>query len=82
MAEVSPPSPEILVVIVGVVLYMVVWFATRNLSRVGKILARLAPLGLVIPGMVSIVVVGHAAGWRAHGTDDEPSAAAGGAWQR
>jgi esterase/lipase superfamily enzyme len=52
MAEVSPPSPEILVVIVGVVLYMVVWFATRNLSRVGKILARLAPLGLVIPGMV------------------------------
>jgi esterase/lipase superfamily enzyme len=52
MAELSPPSPEIVVLIAGVVLYVVIWFATRNLSRVGKILARLAPLGLVIPAMV------------------------------
>src|SRR5215470_7733276 len=52
MAELSPPSPEIVVLIAGVVLYVFIWFATRNLSRVGKILARLAPLGLVIPAMV------------------------------
>src|SRR5262249_44268750 len=52
MAEFSPPSPEIVVLIAGVVLYVFIWFATRNLSRVGKILARLAPLGLVIPAMV------------------------------
>ena len=52
MAELSPPSPQIVVLIAGVVLYVFIWFATRNLSRVGKILARLAPLGLVIPAMV------------------------------
>ena len=52
MAELSPPSPEIIVLIAGVVVYVFIWFATRNLSRVGKILARLAPLGLVIPAMV------------------------------
>src|SRR5262249_61734657 len=52
MAELSPPSSEIVVLIAGVVLYVFIWFATRNLSRVGKILARLAPLGLVIPAMV------------------------------
>src|SRR5262249_23350579 len=51
-AELSPPSPQIVVLIAGVVLYVFIWFATRNLSRVGKILARLAPLGLVIPAMV------------------------------
>src|SRR5262245_14403228 len=52
MAQLSAPSPEIAVPIAGVVLYLFIWFATRNLSRVGKILARLAPLGLVIPAMV------------------------------
>jgi esterase/lipase superfamily enzyme len=52
MAQVSVPSPEIAVLIAGVVLYVFIWFATRNLSRAGKILARLAPLGLVIPAMV------------------------------
>ncbi|MBO0742640.1 MAG: hypothetical protein J2P51_14590, partial [Hyphomicrobiaceae bacterium] len=52
MAELSSPSPEVVVLIAGVVLYIFIWFATRNLSRVGKILARLAPLGLVIPAMV------------------------------
>ena len=52
MAELSPPSPEFVVLIAGLALYVFIWFATRNLSRVGKILARLAPLGLVIPVMV------------------------------
>jgi esterase/lipase superfamily enzyme len=52
MVQLSPPSPEIVVLIAGLVLYVFIWFATRNLSRVGKILARLAPLGLVIPAMV------------------------------
>jgi esterase/lipase superfamily enzyme len=52
MIQLSPPSLEVAVLVVGVVLYAFIWFATRNLSRVGKILARLAPLGLVIPAMV------------------------------
>jgi esterase/lipase superfamily enzyme len=52
MVQLSPPSPEIVVLIAGLVFYVFIWFATRNLSRVGKILARLAPLGLVIPAMV------------------------------
>jgi len=52
MVQFSPPSLEIAVLGAGVVLYLFIWFATRNLSRVGKILGRLAPLGLVIPAMV------------------------------
>jgi esterase/lipase superfamily enzyme len=52
MAQLSSPSLEIVVLIAGLVLYVFIWVATRNLSRVGKILARLAPLGLVIPAMV------------------------------
>ena len=52
MIQLSPPSLEVAVLVVGVVLYAFIWLATRGLSRVGKILARLAPLGLVIPAMV------------------------------
>src|SRR5262249_62410296 len=52
MAQLSESSPAIAVLIAGAVFYVFVWFATRNLSRAGKILARLAPLGLVIPAMV------------------------------
>ena len=52
MVQLSPPSLDVAVLVVGLVLYAFIWFATRNLSRVGKILARLAPLGLVIPAMV------------------------------
>jgi esterase/lipase superfamily enzyme len=52
MSELSPPGVEIAVLVAGAMLYAFIWFATRNLSRVGKILARLAPLGLVIPAMV------------------------------
>jgi esterase/lipase superfamily enzyme len=52
MAQLSAPSFAIAAVAAGVVIYVLIWFATRNLSRVGKILARLAPLGLVIPAMV------------------------------
>jgi len=50
MAQLSAPS--IAVLVAGVVLYVAIWLATRKLSRVGKILVRLAPLGLVIPAMV------------------------------
>jgi hypothetical protein len=43
---------QIAILVAGVLLYAFIWFATRNLSRVGKILARLAPLGLVLPAMI------------------------------
>ncbi|HEY7085975.1 MAG TPA: alpha/beta hydrolase [Hyphomicrobiaceae bacterium] len=68
MAEPSPPSPEVVVLIAGLVLYVFIWFATRDLSRVGKILARLAPLGLVIPIMV------YLSSWSGTRPDGTPTA--------
>jgi esterase/lipase superfamily enzyme len=47
MADFSPAIP-----IAGALIYAFIWFATRNLSRVAKILARVVPLGLIVPVMV------------------------------
>ncbi len=49
MAQLSPAGVNIAIVVVGALLYAFIWFATRDLSRLAKILARLAPLGLIIP---------------------------------
>ncbi|HZT50045.1 MAG TPA: alpha/beta hydrolase, partial [Hyphomicrobiaceae bacterium] len=40
---------DIAIVVVAALLYGFIWFASRNLSRLAKIICRLAPLGLVIP---------------------------------
>ena len=52
MAELTPAGIEIAILVAGALLYAFIWFATRNLSRVAKILARLAPLGLIVPVMI------------------------------
>ena len=36
----------------GLALYGLVWFLTRNQSRFAKILARVAPLGLILPALI------------------------------
>src|SRR4029079_6915843 len=52
MPELSRAGFELAVLGAGLLLYAIIWIATRRLSRVGKVLARLAPLGLVIPLMI------------------------------
>src|SRR5438128_1431381 len=51
MADFSPASVEVAVLVAGALIYALIWFATRNLSRVAQILARVVPLGLVVPVM-------------------------------
>ncbi len=57
MAELSPAGTDIAILIAGALLYAFIWFATRNLSRGAKILARVAPLGLIIPLMIYLSMV-------------------------
>ena len=52
MADFSPASVEMTILAAGALIYAVIWFATRNLSRAAKILARVLPLGLVVPVML------------------------------
>ncbi len=52
MAELSPAIINIAVLVVGVLLYALIWYATRGLSRFAKVLARAAPLGLLIPALM------------------------------
>src|SRR2546423_8208458 len=52
MADFSPASVEIAILIAGALIYVFIWFASRSLSRVAQILARVVPLGLVIPFMI------------------------------
>ena len=54
MAELSPAGVNIAVLAVAVVLYGIIWFATRGLSRFAKVLARLSPLGLLIPALLYV----------------------------
>ena len=43
---------EIAVPVTAALLYAFIWVASRNLSRAGKILARLVPLGFLVPAMI------------------------------
>jgi esterase/lipase superfamily enzyme len=54
MADFSPASVEITILIAGALIYALIWFASRNLSRAAKILARVVPLGLVVPVMIYV----------------------------
>jgi esterase/lipase superfamily enzyme len=57
MAELSPATIDIAILVAAALLYAFIWFVSRNLSRLAKILARVAPLGLVIPLMLYLSVV-------------------------
>jgi hypothetical protein len=54
MADFWPASVEVAVLVAGALIYALIWFATRNLSRAAQILARVVPLGLVIPVMIYV----------------------------
>ena len=71
MAELSPTGVEIAILVAGALLYAFIWFATRNLSRAAKILARAAPLGLIVPAMIYLSAL---PGSRQDMTSQAPSA--------
>jgi esterase/lipase superfamily enzyme len=54
MGQFSPAAINIIVLAVALLLYGLVWFATRNMSRFAQVLARLSPVGLVIPAMIYV----------------------------
>jgi esterase/lipase superfamily enzyme len=54
MGQFSPAAINIIVLAVALLLYGLVWYATRNMSRFAQVLARLSPVGLVIPAMVYV----------------------------
>jgi esterase/lipase superfamily enzyme len=57
MAELSPAAVNIVVLAGALALYGLIWFATRNLSRFAQVLARLSPVGLVIPALIYVSVL-------------------------
>ncbi|HEU0157918.1 MAG TPA: alpha/beta hydrolase, partial [Hyphomicrobiaceae bacterium] len=52
MGEVSPAAVNIAILAAGLLLYALIWYLTRGLPRIAKVLARLLPLGLVLPAML------------------------------
>jgi pimeloyl-ACP methyl ester carboxylesterase len=54
MGQLSPAAINIIVLAVALMLYGLVWYATRNMSRFAQVLARLSPVGLVIPTMIYV----------------------------
>src|SRR5262245_39024099 len=52
MGEVSPAAVNIAILAAGLLLYALIWYLTRGLPRLAKVLARLLPLGLVLPAMI------------------------------
>ena len=59
MIELLSAHADIAIIVAAGLVYGFIWFATRNLSRLAKIMARLAPLGLVIPMMLYLSSVPH-----------------------
>ena len=55
MADLSLTNVELAMLIAALLLYGFIWFVTRNLSRLGMILTRLAPLGFVVPALIYLV---------------------------
>jgi len=52
MGEVSPAAVNVAILAAGLLLYALIWYLTRGLPRFPKVLARLLPLGLVLPAML------------------------------
>jgi esterase/lipase superfamily enzyme len=52
MGEVSSAAVNIAILAVGLLLYALIWYLTRGLPGLAKGLARLLPLGLVLPAML------------------------------
>ena len=52
MGEVSPAAVKVAILAAGLLLYALIWYLTRGLPRFARVLARLLPLGLVLPAML------------------------------
>jgi esterase/lipase superfamily enzyme len=52
MGDLSPAAVNIGILAGALVLYALIWYLTRGLPRFAKVLARLLPLGLVLPAMI------------------------------
>jgi hypothetical protein len=52
--KMTEPVISALVALAGISIYGFIWFASRNMPRFAKILARLLPLGLVVPIMLAL----------------------------
>src|SRR5262245_36098423 len=52
MGEISPAAINVAILAGGLFLYALIWYLTRGLPRFAKVLARLLPLGLVLPAML------------------------------
>ena len=73
MGQISPAAINIIVLAVALLLYGLVWFATRNMSRFAQVLARLSPVGLVIPAMIYVsALTSHMVGKEAARPVQEP----------
>jgi esterase/lipase superfamily enzyme len=47
----APATVDIAILAGGLILYALIWYLTRGLPRFAKVLARLLPLGLLLPAM-------------------------------
>src|SRR5262245_13025407 len=57
MGGIAPSFLELAVPITAALIYAFIWVASRNFSRVGKILARLVPLGFILPMIVYLASI-------------------------
>jgi esterase/lipase superfamily enzyme len=57
MAELSPATVNIAVLVVGAILYGLIWYGTRGLPRFAQMLARLAPLFLLVPVLLYVSMI-------------------------
>src|SRR5262245_60048391 len=57
MSELASALPWIVVPILAGCLYALVWYASDSLSGVARVLARTAPLAVIVPGIVYLSVV-------------------------
>jgi esterase/lipase superfamily enzyme len=58
MGELSPLAVYLAVFAGTLLLYAFIWYATRALPRMAQILARLAPLALIVPALIYLSAVG------------------------
>jgi esterase/lipase superfamily enzyme len=52
MGELSPPTVYLAAFVGALLIYGFIWYATRALPRMAQILARVAPLALIIPALL------------------------------
>jgi esterase/lipase superfamily enzyme len=54
MLDISPTFIEVAVPVVAGLLYAVIWYATRGLPRLAKVLARVLPLMVIVPAVLYV----------------------------